>query len=57
MADTERAIYDAISRKRGDHETMKAQMMQAMSKAAMAREVSIPYQPQKKAALPAWMKG
>jgi hypothetical protein len=57
MADTERAIYDAISRKRGDHETMKAQMMQAMSRASMAREVSIPYQPEKKAELPAWMKG
>jgi hypothetical protein len=32
-------------------------MMQAMSRASMSREVAIPYQPQKTADLPAWMKG
>ena len=55
MADTERAIYDAISRKRGDHETMKSQMMAAMRRASQDHETSIPYQPSKQAALPAWL--
>lgn len=56
MADTERAIYDAINRKRGDHETMKAQMMYAMRRASRSHEVSVPYEPKKRAALPAWME-
>lgn len=56
MADTERAIYDVIARKRGDHDDMKAQMMAAMRAAAMPRNRVSEYLPKHKAAVPAWLK-
>lgn len=57
MADTERNIWDVISRKSGDHEAMKVEMYAAMRRAHETREIKIDYQPTKPARLPAWMKG
>ena len=54
-ADTEAAIGQAIARKAGDHETMKREMIAAMSRAVRSYSVFHDYQPQKEAALPAWM--
>jgi hypothetical protein len=57
MADTERNIWDVISRKSGDHEAMKVEMYAAMRRAHETREVKIDYQPVEPVRLPAWMKG
>lgn len=56
MSDTERAIYDVIARKRGDHDEMKAQMMAAMRSSAMPRERTQEYNPNHIAPMPAWLK-
>jgi hypothetical protein len=55
FADTEAAIWDVISRKAGDHEAMKREMMIAMSRAHRAETRLHSYQPQKLASLPAWV--
>lgn len=57
MADTERNIWDVVSRKSGDHEAMKAEMYAAMARAHETREIKIDYQPTKPARLPAWLQG
>lgn len=57
MADTERNIWDVISRKAGDHEAMKTEMYAAMRRAHETREIKIDYQPTKAASLPSWLKG
>jgi len=57
MADTERNIWDVVTRKSGDHEAMKVEMYAAMRRAHQTREIKIDYQPDKPARLPAWMKG
>jgi superfamily II DNA or RNA helicase len=54
-ADTERSIYDTVTRKAGDHEKMKTQMSAAMARAAGISKVYESYQPTNKGALPAWM--
>lgn len=54
-ADTERSIYDTVTRKAGDHETMKLAMADAMKRASITSKVFNPYQPETEAALPAWM--
>jgi len=54
-ADTERAIYETVSRKAGDHEDMKESMARAMRIAAKGRQVKISYQPKKRTTLPAWL--
>ena len=54
-ADTERSIFEAVSRKAGDHEKMKARMCAAMSRAAGVSKVYESYQPTNKGALPAWL--
>lgn len=54
-ADTEAAIWDVVSRKAGDHETMKAEMIAAMSRAAMKAHALATYSPAIEARLPAWM--
>lgn len=56
MADTERAIYDAIARKKDDHETMKRNMMQAMREAASPRNTLDLYHPTHTACLPFFME-
>lgn len=55
MAETEAAIVAAVQRKAGDHEKMKAEMAAAMRRAAVEQTTIQTYQPQQKAALPAWM--
>jgi hypothetical protein len=54
MADTERAIWDVVSRKQGDHDSMKTEMAAAMQRAAkIVRALS--YTPQKPLTLPHWI--
>jgi hypothetical protein len=55
MADTEAAIWDVVSRKSGDHDAMKAEMVKAMSRASRSEKEMEDYTPNKKATLPAWM--
>lgn len=57
MADTERNIWDVISRKSGDHEAMKTEMYAAMKRAHEIREIKIDYQPKQPLRLPAWIGG
>lgn len=54
-ADTERAIYETVSRKAEDHDDMKEAMARAMRSAAKGRQVKVSYQPKKRTALPAWL--
>lgn len=54
-ADTEEAIWKVVSRKAGDHETMKREMSDAMKRAVnIVAEQSI-YAPAKPLQLPAWI--
>ena len=55
MADTEAAIWDVVSRKAGDHDAMKAQMVAAMSRASRSVSEIEDYTPIQKAKLPAWI--
>jgi hypothetical protein len=54
-ADTEAAIWDVVSRKAGDHDTMKAEMAAAMRRASATERVLMPYSPEQEARLPAWL--
>lgn len=56
IADTERAIWDVISRKRDDHDAMKTEMVAAMGRATAERRVRLDYAPTLPARLPAWME-
>jgi len=56
MADTERNIWDVVSRKSGDHEAMKTEMYAAMARAHETREIKIDYQPKQPVRLPAWIQ-
>lgn len=56
MADTERAIYDAIARKKDDHEAMKSHMMTAMREATSSRRTLDSYDPTHTARLPSFME-
>lgn len=56
MADTEAAIKRVIDRKAGDHESMKREMQIAMRSAHQSHVRKTSYQPNKEAALPAWLK-
>lgn len=55
-AETEESIWQAIVRKRDDHDAMKQHMRRAMAEAVEIRATKLDYQPTKKAALPAWIK-
>ena len=55
MADTERAIFDVVSRKAGDHDAMKLQMTRAMAGAMNRVARQQEYKPAMEARLPAWM--
>lgn len=55
MADTEAAIKRVIDRKAGDHAAMKREMQTAMRIAHKSHVRKTSYQPNKKAALPAWL--
>jgi hypothetical protein len=54
-ADTEEAIWQVISRKSGDHDTMKVAMREAMSRAVEHRTVKVDYQPATPARLPSFI--
>ena len=53
-ADTEEAIWNVVSRKAGDHDAMKAQMTQAMKRAANVVHTTT-YTPAKPIQLPTWI--
>lgn len=55
MADTEREILDAITRKADDHDSMKAEMAAAMRRAAEHRMVRHSYNPTVPLELPQWL--
>jgi hypothetical protein len=54
-AETEEAIWQAISRKRDDHTTMKRAMRAAMAEAVEVRSLKQDYAPEKRAQLPEWL--
>lgn len=54
-ADTEESIWTAVSRKAGDHDTMRLEMAAAMRRAAVGAETLHRYHPTMEATLPAWM--
>lgn len=54
-ADTERTIYDTVTRKAEDHGVMKRAMEKAMRNASQSRKANVEYNPTKEAALPAWI--
>lgn len=54
-ADTERTIYETVTRKADDHGAMKRAMEKAMRQVSQSRQVSVVYNPKKEAALPAWI--
>lgn len=55
VADTEAAIWDIVTRKAGDHATMKTEMSAAMARAHRAETQLVSYQPKIEGTLPAWM--
>lgn len=56
-AETEEAIWQAIVRKREDHDSMKVQMRAAMARAQQeVRSTKHDYQPATPAALPSWLE-
>lgn len=54
-ADTERTIYETVTRKAEDHGAMKRAMEKAMRNASQARKSKVEYNPNKEATLPAWI--
>lgn len=54
-ADTEDAIWHVISRKAGDHDTMKEEMAAAMQRAARTSKILQTYSPDQEARFPAWL--
>jgi superfamily II DNA/RNA helicase len=54
-AETEEAIWQAIVRKRDDHDTMKIAMRSAMARAEDVRSVKLDYKPSVDTKLPAWL--
>ena len=54
-ADTERAIFDTVTRKADDHGVMKKEMAAAMRRASRSSRVYEDYNPTIEASLPAWM--
>ena len=55
MADTETAIWQTIQRKQKDHETMKAEMFEAMRREVIVKGVKNPYEAKQVATLPLWL--
>jgi len=55
MADTEKAIWDVVSRKSGDHEAMKTNMRAAMKRAMASHRVYEDYNPTRNVDLPEWI--
>lgn len=55
MADTERAIWDVITRKTDDHGSMKTEMTAAMRRASKQSGVLQDYEPDQAMRIPAWL--
>lgn len=55
MADTEKSIWDVVSRKAGDHEMMQNEMRAAMTRAVKSIEKS-DYVPSQTISIPQWLK-
>lgn len=56
-AETEEPIWQAVVRKRDDHDAMKLHMRAAMARATQeVRDVKLDYAPAQPAALPAWLE-
>lgn len=55
MADTEKAIFDTIARKSGDHETMKDEMRAAMGRASVSVDRQRPYDAARAMEVPPWL--
>lgn len=55
-AETEEAIWQAVSRKRDDHSNMKKAMRTAMAEAVEHRSTKQDYVPDVRASLPTWLK-
>lgn len=56
MADTEKAIWDVVNRKSGDHETMKTNMRAAMKRTMASHRVFEDYAPTQNVVVPAWIR-
>lgn len=56
MADTEKAIWDVVSRKAEDHDTMKAAMRASMARAVNPAMAKVPYQPKANVKIPSWIR-
>ena len=56
MADTERAIVDAVTRKSADHDEMKAAMYRAMRRASRTHQRVASYNPTIPMEVPAWLR-
>jgi hypothetical protein len=54
MADTEKAIWDVVTRKAGDHDAMKINMTAAMKRAMQKHRVFEDYNPTAKLIIPNW---
>lgn len=55
MADTEKAIFDAVTRKADDHAAMKAEMRAAMRRAVLTVERQRPYDAGRTMEVPSWL--
>ena len=55
MADTEKAIWDVINRKSGDHERMKREMRSAMVRAVSTDKARVPYIATRNVQIPTWL--
>lgn len=54
-ADTEANIHSVVSRKAGDHDKMKSEMVSAMRRAMRIEHETQTYTPTQKASIPAWL--
>ncbi|MFT4076871.1 MAG: helicase-related protein [Asticcacaulis sp.] len=54
-ADTEANIHSVVSRKAGDHDKMKTEMVSAMRRAMRIEHETQTYNPTKRASLPTWL--
>ena len=55
-ADTERSIYDTVTRKADDHGAMKKEMALAMKRASRSSKVFEDYNPSQEARFPIWLR-
>jgi hypothetical protein len=55
MADTEKAIWDVVARKSGDHDRMKNEMRAAMGRAVNTQHARKPYVAKRNVIVPAWI--